>query len=204
MVKTTTILVATTNQGKLREVRAVLAGLPVRLTGLDEHPRWPVAVEDGDTFEANAVIKAQHYAALYGGYVLADDSGLEVDALSGAPGLRSARYAGEDANAQANNAKLTEALRDVPVERRTARFRCAVALVSGSRVLATAHGTFEGVIVDTPAGKNGFGYDPHFFVLDHNLTVAQLSPETKNRISHRGQALRNIRPAIEKILTIDD
>jgi XTP/dITP diphosphohydrolase len=204
VVETTGILVATTNRGKLREVRAVLAGLPVKLTGLNEHADWPAAVEDGDTFEANAVIKARHYAALSGGYVLADDSGLEVDALGGAPGLRSARYAGEVGDTRANNAKLIEALRDVPLERRTARFRCAVALALGARVLATAHGTFEGMIVDTPAGANGFGYDPHFFVPDYHLTVAQLAPEAKNRISHRGQALRKIRPAIEALVTIDD
>jgi XTP/dITP diphosphohydrolase len=187
------VLVATLNPGKLREVRGVLADLPIELAGLDEHSDWPHAVEDGETFEENAVIKARHYAALSGTYVLADDSGLEVDALGGAPGVHSSRYAGSERNAQANNAKLVAALAG-------ARFRCVVALAFGVEILATASGTFEGRIVDMPAGDHGFGYDPHFFVPDYAMTAAQLPPETKNRISHRGQALRSIRPAIERVL----
>jgi XTP/dITP diphosphohydrolase len=194
------VLVATLNPGKLREVRGVLADLPIELAGLDEHSDWPHAVEDGETFEENAVIKARHYAALSGTYVLADDSGLEVDALGGAPGVHSSRYAGSERNAQANNAKLVAALAGVPAENRTARFRCVVALAFGVEILATASGTFEGRIVDMPAGDHGFGYDPHFFVPDYAMTAAQLPPETKNRISHRGQALRSIRPAIERVL----
>jgi XTP/dITP diphosphohydrolase len=194
------VLVATLNPGKLREVRGVLADLPIELAGLDEHSDWPHAVEDGETFEENAVIKARHYAALSGTYVLADDSGLEVDALGGAPGVHSSRYAGSERNAQANNAKLVAALAGVPAERRAARFHCVVALAFGSEILATASGTFEGRIVDQPAGNKGFGYDPHFFVPEYAMTAAQLPPETKNRISHRGQALQSIRPVIERLL----
>ncbi len=189
-----TILLATTNRGKLREVAAVLADLPVKLLTLDEFPAMAEPAEDGDTFEANARLKAEHYARLSGVWSLADDSGLEVDALGGAPGVRSARYADsqapprEDRDA-ANNARLLAELRDVPPERRTARFRCALALSDGRRIIAEARGVVEGVIIDDARGQNGFGYDPHFFMPEFGLTTAEMPPAQKNRISHRGRAL---------------
>lgn len=194
------ILLATTNAGKLREVRAVLADLAVELTGLSDHSPVAEAVEDADTFEGNARIKALHYARLIGGWALADDSGLEVDALGGAPGVYSARYAGVPGDDAANNARLVGELRGVPREQRTARFRCVLALADPKEVRAVTSGTIEGVIVDEPRGENGFGYDPHFLVPELNKTTAELRAEKKNAISHRGQALRAMRAVIERLI----
>jgi len=205
------LLIATSNLGKLREVQAVLHDLPVELVTLREFPGVPEPVEDGHTFEENARRKALHYARHTGCWTLADDSGLEVDALHGAPGVYSARYAGPSATDAENNAKLIKALAGVPAAGRTARFRCAIALAppeaprAGSRaagpvVVATACGDLEGVIIDEPRGSNGFGYDPHFLIPARGLTSAELPPDEKNAISHRGQALQAILPAIETIL----
>jgi XTP/dITP diphosphohydrolase len=159
----------------------------------------PEAVEDADTFEGNAVKKATHYSTLTGILTLADDSGLEVDALNGAPGVHSARFAGPDAKDHANNMKLQEELIGVPDAKRTARFRCVLALAKGSEVVATTTGTIEGLITTAPAGSNGFGYDPYFYLPDRGCTAAELSPEQKNKISHRGQALRAMRRHIENL-----
>lgn len=195
-----TILVATSNPGKLREVRAVLGKLGVRFTTLGDFGDSPAPVENGETFAANAEAKARHYSRLTGRWTLADDSGLEVDALGGAPGVRSARYAGRPGDDAANNAKLVAELAGVPAERRTARFRCAMALADGDRILASSAGTIEGRIIDTPRGDNGFGFDPHFLVPHLGLTTAQMTPDQKNRISHRGQALRAIGPTLAALL----
>jgi XTP/dITP diphosphohydrolase len=201
LVSPATVLIATTNQGKLREARAVLADLPVTIATLADHPSLPQPVEDAPTFEGNAKIKALHYARLTTCWTLADDSGLEVDALGGEPGVHSARYAGAGCDDLANNAKLIRALAGVESKQRTARFRCAVALADGEAIVATASGSVEGVIVDDPRGSGGFGYDPHFFVPEFDMTTAEMPPELKNRISHRGRALRGIRPAIERLLS---
>ena len=201
---TRSLLIATRNPGKLREVHAILEGLNLRLTRLNDHPDLPEASEDGDTFEENAKHKALHYARLVGRWALADDSGLEVDALEGAPGVRSARYAGPGCDTAANNAKLIQALAAIPQAERTARFRCVIAMAGPAGVLATTSGTIEGVIIDDARGTNGFGYDPHFLVPELGLTTAEMPPEQKNRISHRGQALRAIRPAIERFLASSD
>ncbi len=201
MATPTTILLATTNRGKSREARAILLGLPVGLSTLEQLREQPPApLEDAETFEGNAALKALYYARLRKCWTLADDSGLEVDALGGDPGVRSSRYAGSDGDAAANNAKLVRELAGVPAEKRTARFRCAIALASPDGVLARAFGTLEGLIVDEARGANGFGYDPHFFVPAHSMTTAEMTAEQKNRISHRGQALRAIRPRIEELL----
>ena len=197
----TVVLFATTNAGKLREVRAILAGLAVRLESLTDHPEMPPAVEDADTFEGNARLKAIHYSRLTNRWTLADDSGLEVDALDGRPGVHSARYAGPEGDAAANNAKLVRELDGVTMEKRTACFRCAAVLADGSEVLATAMAKWEGLIVDEPRGTHGFGYDPHFFVPSYGITSAEMTPEQKNRLSHRGQAFTVIRAEIERLLT---
>jgi len=194
------ILMATTNPGKFREIAALLGSLPIRLVRLDELAPAPPVVEDGATFEENAAKKAQHYAAWSGMCVLGEDSGLEVDALGGAPGVHSARYAGLDADDAANNAKLVEALAGVPTHERRARFRCAMVLAAPDRILARTEGTVEGRIIDQPRGQNGFGYDPHFFVPELGCTTAELPPHRKNEISHRGQALRAMRRAIRSLL----
>ncbi|MFQ5494641.1 MAG: RdgB/HAM1 family non-canonical purine NTP pyrophosphatase [Phycisphaerae bacterium] len=197
------LLVATGNPAKLREMRAVLGDLRVSVLGLGDVDGGPPPIEDAETFEGNAMIKALHYAACTGHWTLADDSGLEVDALALAPGVHSARYAGPACDPAANNARLIEQLRGVPPEARTARFRCAVALARPGRVLATARGAWEGLIVETPRGKGGFGYDPHFLVVELGVTAAEMTPEEKNAVSHRGQALRAIRPDVERLLRSD-
>jgi len=200
VVATPTILIATTNPGKLREVKAVLEALPVRLVGLADFPGIPEPVEDAPTFEGNARIKALYYAGHTGVWALADDSGLEVDALNGAPGVYSARYGGADGGDAANNAKLIEALQGTPLKRRTARFRCLIVLARPDEVLAVGRGAVEGVILDEPRGANGFGYDPHFFVPSLGKTTAELPPAHKNRISHRGRALADILPHLRLLL----
>jgi XTP/dITP diphosphohydrolase len=195
------ILIATGNPGKVREIAAVMADLPVEWISLFDLPPIAEPVEDGKTFAENARLKASYYAKQAGMWALADDSGLEVDALDGEPGVYSSRYAGDQCDDAANNAKLIAKLDGVPAEQRTARFRCVVALASPDAVLAEADGKIEGVIVDEPRGHNGFGYDPHFLVPSLGKTTAELPAEHKNSISHRGNALRAIRAAIEKCLT---
>jgi XTP/dITP diphosphohydrolase len=206
------LLLASANQGKLRELRTILAGLPVELVGLAEAGLGapPEVEETGETFLANAIIKARAYAAWSGLAAVADDSGLEVDALGGAPGVRSARYAGPGASDQANLDKLLADLAGVPPERRTARFRCAAVLVdpswgSGGRKpsppehWATWHAeaAWEGRILEAPRGRGGFGYDPVFLPDGWELTSAEVEQATKDAASHRGQAFRALRPAIE-------
>jgi len=201
------ILLATGNPDKAREMAEILSeaapgtSQPVRWRRLSEFEGLPEPVEDGATFLANARIKADHYARLTGLWTIADDSGLEVAALGGEPGVRSARYAGEGAGYQANNALLVHRLAGVPQEKRSARFCCAMVLSDGAKVLASAEGAVEGRIVDQPRGANGFGYDPHFWVDEAGKTMAEMSPHDKHAISHRGQALRRLRVKLSALLT---
>jgi XTP/dITP diphosphohydrolase len=187
------LVIASGNAGKLREIRAALDGLPFDVVSQSALGVAP-APETGSTFLSNALLKARHAAAATGAAALADDSGLEVDALGGAPGIHSARYAGAGGDA-ANNAKLLAALAGRPLQERSARYRCAVAFVDGRRDAAplTAEGVWEGYILDTPRGSGGFGYDPYFWLPDLDLTAAELALEEKNRRSHRGAALRSLR-----------
>ena len=192
------IVLATGNPGKLREMRQVLAHLPVRLAELDVLEGIDSPAETGETFADNAREKALYYARATGLWCLADDSGLVVDALDGKPGVHSARYAADrfcpdadrDQRDAANTAKLLEAMRDVPDEKRSARFVCHLALAEPGKILLEAQGKFEGVISREPAGENGFGYDPVFLVPPLGKTVAQMPAELKNKLSHRGQAVR--------------
>ncbi|MGQ9490471.1 MAG: XTP/dITP diphosphatase [Anaerolineae bacterium] len=184
------LLVATYNPGKVREYRELLAGLPVEVTYPDELALSLDVAETGSTFAENAILKATAYAWASGLWTWADDSGLEVDALGGAPGVLSARYAGPGASDADRYRKLLNALAGVPWDRRTARFRCTVALVTPAGLVRTAEGICEGVIAFGPMGDNGFGYDPVFYLPDWGLTMAQLPPKVKNQISHRGQAAR--------------
>ena len=190
-----TLIVATGNAGKCREIQQML-GETIQVKSLSDIPDAPDVVEDGDTFEANALKKARIIARHTSLPALADDSGLEVDALSGAPGVFSARFAGEDATDADNIAKLLGLLQNVPHADRTARFRCVMALVNPEGREQTAQGAWEGEIGHTPQGDNGFGYDPLFIVPTHSCTAAQLPPEIKNALSHRGQALKAIHPHI--------
>ncbi|MEM8608381.1 MAG: RdgB/HAM1 family non-canonical purine NTP pyrophosphatase [Myxococcota bacterium] len=184
------LVVATNNAGKVREYERLLADLPgftfesLASAGIDIE-----VVEDRDTFYGNALKKAQEVAAVANCAALSDDSGLVVDALGGRPGVYSARYSGQGATPESNNAKLLEELRDVPPGERTARFVCTIVLVDrAGKELAVAEGACEGTISDAPRGDHGFGYDPLFVPLGYDQTMAELSPEEKNRISHRGKA----------------
>lgn len=195
------ILVATMNTGKLREYQRLLADVP----GLELETMalllQPVEVlEDCDTFHGNALKKASEIAAAAGIPCLADDSGLEVDALDGQPGVRSARYAGDGATDARNNEKLLEALSDTPDGKRTARFRCAIVLVDAEgRELAASEGACEGRIAWAAAGNHGFGYDPLFVPDGYEQTMAELGPQTKNAISHRAKAAAKLVPLLRQL-----
>jgi len=187
------LVVATANPGKLREFRSLLAGLPFEPTSLAEL-KLPSPAETGTSFLANALLKAQHAATLSGCAAVADDSGIEVDCLGGAPGIYSARYAGPHADDGANNAKLLRELAGVPHERRTARYRCAlVFLEAADAAPLEAEAEWQGIILAAPRGNGGFGYDPYFWLPELNKTAAELEPEEKNRLSHRGKALQELR-----------
>jgi XTP/dITP diphosphohydrolase len=184
------LVVATRNQGKLREIRQLLAKEGIAVLGLDAFPGIPEIEEDGETFAANAAKKARTVALATGRLTLADDSGLTVEALDGAPGVYSARYAGEEADAAANNRKLLDALDAVPAGRRQAAFCCVMALCTPEGDCRFFEGRLAGLILDDRRGEGGFGYDPLFLVPEYAKTLAELPLEVKNRISHRGQALR--------------
>jgi len=189
-----TIVLASSNAGKLAEMQSILspAGLEVRPQSEFDVP--PVD-ETGLTFVENAILKARQAARASGRPALADDSGICVDALNGEPGVRSARYAGEEADDAANNAKLLTALADVPPERRKARFQCVIVLLSHAAdpVPVICQGTWEGSIQTAESGENGFGYDPLFHVPGRGCSAAELDSDTKNRLSHRGQALEALK-----------
>ena len=202
------LVVATRNPGKVREIREILAALDRKVVGLDdlgirESPEED-ALEEFDTFEENALAKARYFAAKAGAPALADDSGLCVDALGGAPGVRSRRFApvgharGERQD-QANNRHLLALLRDVPDEARTARYVCAAAVAwpDGRKLVRT--GTCEGAILREPRGAGGFGYDPLFYVKDEKATFGELAPERKNELSHRGRAVRAVAAALAQV-----
>ncbi|OGR63729.1 MAG: non-canonical purine NTP pyrophosphatase, RdgB/HAM1 family [Elusimicrobia bacterium GWB2_63_22] len=191
------LVIATFNRHKLEEIQAILPAL--RLRALAEFPGAEPAQEDGATLEENASKKALAAARFTGLWALADDTGLEVDALGGAPGVRSARFAGETAGAAENNALLLARLAGVPPEKRSARFACVVALASPDGEVSLARGTLEGRIAAAPSGANGFGYDPLFEVGAGPGTLAELSSAQKNVLSHRARALAGIAPLLTKL-----
>ena len=193
------LLLATHNQGKLLEYRRLLRDLPLALTSLDEIGVEDEVAETENTFAANAVLKAQYYANLTGLWTWADDSGLEVDALQGAPGVYSARYAGPGTNDQDRYEKLLRELHSHP-RPWTARFQCVVAIARPTAGAETCTGTLEGVITSVPRGSHGFGYDPVFFALDKGRTLAELPTSVKNRISHRGRASRQAKALLTNLL----
>ena len=193
------VVVATKNPGKFREIREIL-GSEIRLLSLADFPEVGDIVEDGRTFEANAIKKALSVALHTGRVSLADDSGLEVDALDGAPGVYSARFAGEEATDRQNNEKLLRLLEDTPDAERTARFRCVIAVGAPDGAVRTAEGAAEGRILRSPRGTGGFGYDPLFLASSVGRTFAELPPEEKNRLSHRGSALKSAIPLLRKVL----
>lgn len=203
------ILVATTNIGKIAELKAML-DLDAQWLDLSYYPEIEEIEENGQTFIENACKKAIGYARATGQWTIADDSGLEIDALGGEPGVKSARYSGEKTINDdgtlidhRNIAKVLEVLEGVPQAKRTARFFCSLALASPEQILIETEGTLEGLITNKEIGKNGFGYDPIFFVPHLKKTVAQLTPEEKNAISHRGNAIRKLKPLLTELLKND-
>jgi XTP/dITP diphosphohydrolase len=194
------LVLASKNQGKVREIETSLNLSVVTCKSLRDFPDLPDILEDGSSFLDNALKKARTIVETLKLPVLADDSGLEVDALQGAPGIFSARFAGPGATDQENNAKLLNLLQDVPDGRRTARFVCVLVLVRPSGEWCQTQGVCEGLIARHPKGDQGFGYDPVFFLPSFQKTMAEISLETKNRISHRAQALEKMKPHLVKLL----
>lgn len=194
------ILIASRNSGKIDEYRELLQGLPVVIVSLLDFSDLPEIKETGTTFRENALIKARVAAAAIGQMALADDSGLEVDYLQGAPGVFSSRYAGPGQNDKANNKKLLQALEGVPSYRRGARFRCVIALVTPQGREYLSEGVCEGTITTQPCGTKGFGYDPLFLIPSLGKTFAELGSDVKNRISHRSMAMRAMRDVLIHLL----
>ena len=192
------VVVATGNPGKLEEIRQILAGLDLEVVSMREAGIAREVEETGKTFEENAMLKAKGIAGLTDSIVIADDSGLEIDYLNKEPGIYSSRYLGTDVSYDIKNAALLQRMEGVPDEKRTARFVCAVAVVLPDGRSFVVRGEMEGRIGYEAAGENGFGYDPIFYLPDYGMTSAQISPEEKNRISHRGKALEKM---VERLRT---
>ena len=199
------LLIATTNPGKFAEVKALLRDLPLEILSLTDLGHWPAVVEDGATFEENALKKAKTLAQFSGLITLADDSGLEVDALNGAPGIYSARYAGEEGDDRKNNEKLLAAMKAVPEDKRGARFVCALALcipdMNGLRKWVFRE-SCSGRIAFSLKGENGFGYDPLFFYPPFGKSFGEIDRNVKETVSHRGKALRKLLQALPSIMDL--
>lgn len=200
------LLIATTNPAKFAEIQSLLKNLPVTLRSLQSLGQWPTVVEDGATFEENALKKARTLAQYSGCLTLADDSGLEVDALDGAPGIYSARYCGEEGNDDKNNEKLLRELQGIPDQQRTARFVCALALCApdswgGKEWLFRE--SCEGCIAFAPKGKQGFGYDPVFFFPPYEKTFGEIDREAKAAVSHRGKALQKLVEILKSLVDLN-
>jgi XTP/dITP diphosphohydrolase len=193
------IVFATKNEGKVKEITEMLALMDIELVSLNHFKSSPEIVEDGKTYLENAFKKAKIISEFTGETILADDSGLQVDVLGGEPGVYSARYAGEGATDEENNAKLLAKLKDVPQEKRTASFFCALVLYRHDGNYHSFEAGWQGRIIDERRGTNGFGYDPIFLVPQMNKTAAELPPEIKNKISHRGQAFAKLRSYLSEI-----
>ena len=194
------IVLATKNRGKVKELASMLRDMDVDVCSIDDVAGVPEIVEDGSTFFENAFKKAKTVAEATGLVSIGDDSGLEVDALDGAPGVYSARFSGAGGDDEANNRKLLDVMKGIPDDRRTARFRCVVVAFHPSGRWISAEGTCEGMIGREPRGTGGFGYDPVFVLPSSGLTMAEISREEKNRISHRGEAFRKIMQKLREML----
>jgi XTP/dITP diphosphohydrolase len=194
------VVVATRNKGKIREIRKALKGLGLRIYALSDFPDVPEIEEDGKSFTENALKKARFYSKYFGKLTIADDSGLEVEWLKGLPGIYSARYAGKGASARENNQKLLNEMEGISLSKRGARFKCVMAMVSPDGREAIAEGSCKGRIGFEEKGRRGFGYDPFFILPKYGKTMAELSLEEKNKISHRGKALRKLRRRIVALM----
>jgi len=195
------IFIVTRNQGKLREIEDLLRGEGYLFFSLEDFPQIPSPPETGQTLEENARIKALQGARATGYVALGEDSSLEIDVLGGRPGIESARFLGERASDEDRNRQILEWMKGYKGEERKARFRCVVAIAQGDRILGTATGTCEGLIAEVPRGKGGFGFDPIFLLPDYGKTLAELGPRLKNRVSHRGMALRKAREILRRSLS---
>ncbi|HOJ12217.1 MAG TPA: XTP/dITP diphosphatase [Clostridiales bacterium] len=191
-------IVATRNKGKLYEIKEILSDFPYDVVSMEEAGISNEIDEYGNTFEENAMIKANEVWKLTGGTVMADDSGLEVEYLNGAPGVYSSRFGGENATDEDRNKKLLDLLKDVPFEKRKARFVCVIAVIYPDGTSFTVKGACEGYIACAPEGNNGFGYDPLFYMPEFGMTTAQMNPCEKHKISHRGKALRMMVDELKK------
>lgn len=192
------LIFATGNEHKMVEIREILGELPVEILSMKDVGIKADIVENGSTFEENALIKAKEVCKLAGEMVLADDSGLEIDYLNGEPGIYSARYMGEDTSYRIKNQNLIDRLEGVPEEKRTARFVCAIAAAFPDGRSFVVRGTIEGIIGYEERGTNGFGYDPIFYLPERGVSTAEIPPEEKNSISHRGNAMRKMKELLEK------
>jgi XTP/dITP diphosphohydrolase len=190
------IVFATGNEGKVREIKAMLTGTGIELVSLNSYTNVPEIVEDGLSFQENALKKASIISAFTGETVLADDSGLMVDALNGEPGIYSSRYAGPAATDAENNARLLAQLKNIPPEKRTASFHCALVLYRKDGTFDSFEGKWQGQIIEERRGSNGFGYDPIFWVPELKMTAAELPSDIKNKISHRGQAFAKFKSSL--------
>ena len=195
------IIFATGNAGKMKEIREILQDMNMEILSMKEAGIEADIIEDGKTFEENAMIKAKEIAKYTDEIVLADDSGLEIDYLNKEPGIYSARYMGEDTPYEVKNANLLERLKGVEKEKRTARFVCAIACAFPDDRTITTRGVMEGIIAHEIRGENGFGYDPIFYLPEFGCTSAEITPEQKNEVSHRGKALRAMRKELEGLFT---
>ncbi|MEA3305595.1 MAG: XTP/dITP diphosphatase [Candidatus Omnitrophota bacterium] len=194
------VVAATRNKDKAKEIKRILKDLNVRVLTLDNFKKLPQVIESGKTLEENASKKARVISRLIKRFTIADDSGLEVEALNGRPGVRSSRFAGNKASYSENNAKLLRMLKGLPLSKRKAGFACAVSIAKNGKVLRTVRGACSGRIGFTLKGKSGFGYDPLFIVPKYGKTFAQLGPKVKNRISHRYKALKKAGKILKKLL----
>ena len=200
MIKTSGIVIGTHNKNKKEEIRKILYGMSLPLLDLEDFDDVPNIMEDGVTFEKNAAKKALQLARFCNMCVMADDSGLEVDALDKRPGVLSSRYCGENTGYEEKCLKLFEELKGVPFDKRTARFRCAIALAEPEKLHFVVEASCEGLINTEPLGKNGFGYDPVFYLPEYKQTMAELDSDVKNRISHRALALILFKERLEKFI----
>lgn len=199
------LVIATKNKNKIKEIKALLGGMPVNILSLDDGNWQNLEIEeDGKTFKENAIKKAKTIAEITGKITLADDSGLMVDALSGQPGIYSARFAGEDPTDRENNLKLLRLMKDIPPERRGAQFVCVIAIASPEGKVDVVEGICRGGIGYLEAGGGGFGYDPVFIPTGYNKTFAELSVPVKNKISHRGRALEKTKLVLERLITMSE
>jgi XTP/dITP diphosphohydrolase len=194
------LIVASRNKGKVREIIELLSNLPYKVTSLLEYPHIPEIIEDGKTYRANALKKARAVALATGKMAISDDSGIEVKALGNAPGIYSARFAGEGASEKARNKKLFKMLKNVPMSKRQARYRCVIALVNAKgQELGMVQGTCSGYVTTKDIGTNGFGFDSLFLLKRYNKTFGQLPPELKAKISHRARALKKFRLLLSRV-----